>query len=104
MPHPTGRTARCRRAPTDLLTALAILTPPLAVTSAVALLVLGHVLQLADVRGALPGSLVTAGWILALVAGLSALLAFAALLNTAIRAPAPPTTRPPGGQDPSCPD
>lgn len=99
MPHPTGPTVRNRHARSDLLAALAILTPPLAVASAAALLVLGHALQLAGVRGTLPGSLVTAGWILALVAGLSALLAFGVLLTKAVRDPARRTA--PSGQDPS---
>ncbi|MEU8990829.1 hypothetical protein AB0C98_31210 [Streptomyces sp. NPDC048558] len=77
-------TAR-RPAATRLLAALAVLTPPVAASSAAVLLVLGHLLQLADVRGTLPGSLITAGWILALVAALSTLIALAALLSTAIR-------------------
>ncbi|MGP4049936.1 hypothetical protein [Streptomyces sp. 2A115] len=63
---------------------LAVLTPSVATSSAAAL-VLGYLLQLTNVRGALPGSLIAAGWILAPVAALSALIALAALLGTAIR-------------------
>ncbi|MFF8196161.1 hypothetical protein ACF05L_36025 [Streptomyces bobili] len=76
-----------RRRPTGagLVAALAVLTPPLAASSAAVLLVLGYLLQLTDVWGTLPGSLIAAGWILALVAALSALIALAALLGTAIR-------------------
>ncbi|GAP45424.1 hypothetical protein [Streptomyces azureus] len=69
----------------SLLPALAVLTPLIAATSAAVLLVLGYVLQLTDTEGTLPGSLVTAGWVLTLIAGTSALLAFAATLRTAIR-------------------
>jgi hypothetical protein len=68
-----------------LLPALAVLTPPLAASSSAVLLVLGYALQLADAQGTLPGSLVTAGWVLALVAAASALMALAALVHTAIR-------------------
>ncbi|WP_405608254.1 hypothetical protein [Streptomyces sp. NBC_00076] len=67
------------------LPAPAVLTPLMAATSAVTLLVLGHLLQLADVHGTLPGSLTTAGWILALVAALSTLVTLAALMGTAVR-------------------
>lgn len=74
-----------RPAADSLLPALAVLTPLIAATSAAVLLVLGHLLQLADTESALPGSLITAGWILALIAGAGALLAFAALLRTATR-------------------
>ncbi|MER7404795.1 hypothetical protein ABT373_20430 [Streptomyces sp. NPDC000070] len=74
-PHPAGG---------SLLPALAVLTPLIAATSAAVLLVLGYVLQLTDTEGTLPGSLVTAGWVLTLIAGTSALLAFAAMLRTAI--------------------
>lgn len=56
----------------------------MAASSAAVLLVLGYLLQLTDVRGTLPGSLITAGWILTLVAALSTLVALAALLCTAI--------------------
>jgi hypothetical protein len=73
------------RRPAGLVAALAVLTPPVAASSAAVLLVLGYLLQLTDVRGTLPGSLITAGWILTLVATLSALIALAALLGTAIR-------------------
>ncbi|CAL9361579.1 hypothetical protein [Streptomyces sp. enrichment culture] len=68
-----------------LLPALTVLTPLVAAASAAVLLVLGYLLQLTDAEGALSGSLVTAGWVLTLIAGISALLAFAALLRTAIR-------------------
>ncbi|WP_063759484.1 hypothetical protein [Streptomyces sp. NRRL S-37] len=69
----------------SLLPALAVLTPLVATASAAVLLVLGYLLRLADTGSALPGSLITAGWILTLIAGTSALLAFAALLRTAVR-------------------
>ncbi|WP_282701056.1 hypothetical protein [Streptomyces sp. CC219B] len=69
----------------NVLPAVAVLTPLVAGSSATVLLVLGYVLQLADVQGTLPGSLITAGWILTLVAAASALTAFGALLTTAIR-------------------
>lgn len=74
-----------RPAAGSLLPALAVLTPLVAASSAAVLLVLGHLLRLSDAESALPGSLVTAGWVLTLIAGTSALLAFAALLRTAIR-------------------
>ncbi|CAM5734443.1 Transmembrane protein OS=Streptomyces alboniger OX=132473 GN=CP975_17425 PE=4 SV=1 [Streptomyces alboniger] len=63
----------------------AVLTPLMASTSAVALLVLGHLLQLADVHGTLPGSLTTAGWVLALLAAVSTLVALAAVMGTVVR-------------------
>ncbi|WP_151483333.1 hypothetical protein [Streptomyces albicerus] len=65
--------------------ALAVLTLPVAASSAAVLLVLGYLLQLTGVRGTLPGSLIAVGWILALVAALSALIALATLPGTAIR-------------------
>lgn len=68
-----------------ILSALMVLTPPVAATSAAALLVLGYLLQLADMQGTLPGSLVTAGWVLGLLAAAGALIAFAALLHTEMR-------------------
>jgi hypothetical protein len=74
-----------RPAGADRVAALAVLTPPVAASSAAALLVLGHLLQLTGVRGALPGSVTAAGWILALVAAVSALIALVALFGTAIR-------------------
>lgn len=74
-----------RPAGAGLVTALAVLTPPVAASSAAVLLLLGYLLQLTGLRGTLPGSLLTAGWILTLVAALSALIALAALLGTAIR-------------------
>jgi hypothetical protein len=67
------------------LAALAVLTPLIAATSAAVLLVLGYLLQLSDTESALPGSLITAGWILTLIAGTGALLACAALLRAAVR-------------------
>ncbi|MFF3847732.1 hypothetical protein [Streptomyces sp. NPDC002328] len=69
--------------PGSLLPALAVLTPLVSASSAAVLLVLGYVLQLAAVRGTLPGSLVTAGWILGLVAALSALVALVAVVGAA---------------------
>lgn len=79
------RGARRPAADGTLLPALLVLTPPVSATSAAVLLVLGYLLQLADVQGTLPGSLVTAGWVLALVAAVGTLVALAALLDTAIR-------------------
>jgi hypothetical protein len=75
------------RHPTDgsVLPAVAVLTSLVAGSSAAALLVLGYLLQLADVQRALPGSLVTAGWVLGLIAAVSALTALSGLLITAIR-------------------
>ncbi|MER5215309.1 hypothetical protein ABT063_33370 [Streptomyces sp. NPDC002838] len=74
-----------RRPAAGLVTALAVLTPPVAASSAAVLLLLGYLLQLTDVRGTLPGSLIAAGWILTLIAALSALIALTTLLGTAIR-------------------
>jgi hypothetical protein len=85
----TGRTAR-RTADAGLLPLLAVLTPSLAASSAAAVLVLGGLLRLLGVRGALPGSLLAAGWTLALFAATSALLALAALFRTALRGPGDP--------------
>ncbi|MFF1273042.1 hypothetical protein ACFVZC_06480 [Streptomyces marokkonensis] len=68
-----------------LLPALTVLTPLVATASAAVLLALGHLLQLTDTEGALPGSLVSAGWVLTLIAGAGALLAFTTLLRTAMR-------------------
>ncbi|MER6015193.1 hypothetical protein [Streptomyces bluensis] len=68
-----------------LLPALAVLTPLVAASSAAVLLLLGHVFRLAHVSGTLPGALVTAGWVLALVAAVSALVALAALVCTGLR-------------------
>ncbi|MFE9029044.1 hypothetical protein ACFYOA_22765 [Streptomyces iakyrus] len=68
----------------SLLPALAVLTPLIAATSAAALLVLGYLLQLTGTEDTLPGSLINAGWVLTLIAGASALLAFVAMLRTAI--------------------
>ncbi|MEU4463832.1 hypothetical protein AB0G20_08970 [Streptomyces sp. NPDC024017] len=68
-----------------LLPALAVLTPLVAGTSAAALLLTGALLHLADTLGPLPGSLVAAGWTLALVAAVTSLVTLAALLRTALR-------------------
>ncbi|MGW6906726.1 hypothetical protein [Streptomyces sp. NPDC054940] len=68
-----------------LLSALSVLTPLVAATSAAILLLLGYVLQLAEISGSLPASLVTAGWVLALIAAVSTLLALTALLRTALQ-------------------
>nr|WP_240982343.1 hypothetical protein [Streptomyces sp. S3(2020)] len=64
------------------LPTLAVLTPLVAGPSAAVLLLLGYVLQLADVQGTLPGALVTAGWVLGTVAGLSAFVGLLALLGS----------------------
>ena len=73
-------------APGALLPALAALTPPIAGTAAAVLLVLGYSLRLADAQGAMGGSLVTAGWVFALIAVASTLAGLTALLCTALRA------------------
>jgi hypothetical protein len=75
-----------------LLPALAVLTPVVAAVSATAVLLLGYALQLAGTTGDLPTSLVTAGWVLTLVAALSSLVALAALLRTAVRERSGPPT------------
>ncbi|WEH19846.1 hypothetical protein [Streptomyces sp. VNUA24] len=85
----SGRTAR-RTADAGLLPLLAVLTPSLAASSAAAVLVLGGLLRLLGVRGTLPGSLLAAGWTLALFAATSALLALAALFRAALRGPGDP--------------
>lgn len=71
-------------AESESLPALAVLTPLVAGPSAAVLLLLGYVLQLADAQGTLPGSLVTAGWVLGTIAGLSALVGLVALLGSAV--------------------
>jgi hypothetical protein len=82
-----ARTAARRPLATgSLLPALAVLTPLVAATSAGALLLLGSLLQVADAPGPLPGSLVTAGWTLALMAAVTGLLGLAALLRSALGA------------------
>ncbi|MFD3373031.1 MULTISPECIES: hypothetical protein [unclassified Streptomyces] len=68
-----------------LLPALAVLTPPIAATAAAVLLVLGYSLRLAGVQGPMGGSLVTAGWVFALIAAASTLAGLTALLCTASR-------------------
>ncbi|GAB7103348.1 hypothetical protein JCM4814A_16620 [Streptomyces phaeofaciens JCM 4814] len=87
-----GRRAAAPRPATGhhtLLPALAVLTPVVAATSATFLLLFGYTLRLADPTAALPGSLVTAGWVLAAVAAVSTL---AALLRTAVRERGGPPT------------
>jgi hypothetical protein len=71
--------------PRALLPALAALTPPIAATAAAVLLVLGYSLRLADAQGPTGGSLVTAGWVFALIAAASTLAGLTALLCTALR-------------------
>ncbi|GAB2926019.1 hypothetical protein [Streptomyces heilongjiangensis] len=78
-------TEQHRPADAGLLPAVAVLTPPVAASSSAILLVLGYTLQLMDVEGTLPDSLVTAGWTLALVASISAYVAMAGLVTTAVR-------------------
>ncbi|WP_063794232.1 hypothetical protein [Streptomyces graminilatus] len=75
-----------------VLSALAVLTPVVSAVSATALLLLGCTLRLARTAGDLPASLVTAGWVLALVAALSTLVALVALLGTARRQRGGPPT------------
>ncbi len=67
-----------------------MLTPLVAAVSAGALLLLGGLLQVAGAPGPLPGSLVAAGWTLALVAAVTGLVALAAVLRTALGRPAVP--------------
>ncbi|MGW0867942.1 hypothetical protein [Streptomyces sp. NPDC002611] len=83
--------ARGTRDTGSLLPALAVLTPLVAATSAGVLLLLGGLLQVAAAPGPLPGSLLAAGWTLALVAALTGLLALAALLRTALGRRGAPT-------------
>jgi hypothetical protein len=68
----------------SLLPALAVLTPLVAATSAGSLLLLGSLLQVVGAPGPLPGSLVAAGWTLALAAAVTGLLGLAALLRSAL--------------------
>lgn len=75
----------------SLLPALAVLTPLVAATSAGALLLLGLLLTIGGAPGPLPGSLLSAGWTLALVAAVSGLIALAALLRSAMGRRAVPT-------------
>ncbi|MEH0631874.1 hypothetical protein QBA35_00470 [Streptomyces bottropensis] len=83
---------RCKQRSADArsLPLPAVLTPSLAACSAAVVLVLGCLLRLIGVRGTLPGSLLAAGWTLALFAVTSALVALAALLRTALRGPGGP--------------
>ncbi|MFI6438414.1 hypothetical protein [Streptomyces sp. NPDC050759] len=74
-----------RPADNSLLPALALLTPAVAGTSGAVLLMLGYVLRLTDAQRSLADSLITAGWILALIAARGTLIAFAALLTHAVR-------------------
>ncbi|MFJ8113164.1 hypothetical protein [Streptomyces sp. NPDC096132] len=80
-----GRGPRHSSADGTLLPAITVLTPLVAATSATVVLVLGYTLHLVFPAGTLPGSLVTAGWVLAVVAAVSALVALAVLLRTALR-------------------
>ncbi|WP_320774514.1 hypothetical protein [Streptomyces sp. CRN 30] len=76
---------RYRASEGTLVPALLVLTPLVAAVSAAVLLLLGYALKLTDTPDALPGSLVTAGWVLALVAAVSALAGLVALVGTAVR-------------------
>ncbi|MFF7768683.1 hypothetical protein ACFZC7_19485 [Streptomyces massasporeus] len=69
----------------SLLPALAVLTPLVAGTSAAALLLIGGLLHVADPLGPLTGSLIAAGWTLALVAAVTGLVTLAAVPHTALR-------------------
>ncbi|MEG8274893.1 hypothetical protein [Streptomyces sp. AHA2] len=88
------RAARHRPRPSSgtgsLLPALAVLTPLVSTVSALALLALGGTLHAVGVPGPLPGSLLTSGWTLALVAAVTGLVAAAALLRTALDRRVPP--------------
>ncbi|WP_327347590.1 hypothetical protein [Streptomyces europaeiscabiei] len=81
-----GRVWR-RTADAESLSLVAVLTPSLVTCPAAVVLALGHLLQLAGARGTLPGSLVAAGWTLAVFAAASALPACAALCRTALSGP-----------------
>nr|WP_247223600.1 hypothetical protein [Streptomyces sp. LBUM 1486] len=83
-----GQGARRGGPPTPGCCAAGGAHPSLAACSAAVVLVLGGLLRLLGVRGTLPGSLLAAGWTLALFAATSALLALAALFRTALRGPA----------------
>ncbi|EGX58120.1 hypothetical protein SZN_19390 [Streptomyces zinciresistens K42] len=63
------------------LPALAVLTPSIAGASAAALLLLGQVLRLTVPDGPTAASLITAGWVLGLIAALSAPAALVAALR-----------------------
>lgn len=67
------------------LAALAVLTPMISAASATVLLLIGYILQLADSEAELPAALITAGWVLAAICGISTVLALAALFRTAVR-------------------
>lgn len=56
----------------------------MAATSAAVLLLVGYALQIASASGSFPASLVTAGWVLALIAAVSTLLALTTLLRTTL--------------------
>ncbi|MFF6914788.1 hypothetical protein [Streptomyces sp. NPDC012466] len=77
--------ARSLLGPGSLLPALAVLTPLVSGTSAAALLLIGGLLHVAGAPGPSPGSLVAAGWTLALVAAVTGLVTLAAVLHTALR-------------------
>ncbi|WP_206320224.1 hypothetical protein [Streptomyces zingiberis] len=79
--HPRRHTA----AEGSWLAALTVLTPLIAAMAATVLLLLGYGLGLTGPQDPLPGTLVTAGWTLALVAAAATLLALGALVVTAVR-------------------
>jgi hypothetical protein len=83
MAEPSGRPEARASLMRDVLHALAVLTPLPSALWAGALLVLGHALRPAGAPGTLPGSMVTAGWALVLIAAAVALVVLAAPLFTA---------------------
>ncbi|WP_328840736.1 hypothetical protein [Streptomyces europaeiscabiei] len=86
----TGGRVWRRTADAESPSLVAVLTSSLAACPTAVALALGHLLQLAGARGTLPGSLVAAGWTLAVFAAASTLPAFAALCRTALRGPGDP--------------
>ncbi|WP_413755347.1 hypothetical protein [Streptomyces sp. MMBL 11-3] len=95
VPHaPAGKPVPRRPGAAGPAAALLVLTPAVAASSAVLLLVLGYLLRGAGLTGTLSGSLMSAGWVLALVAVLGAAVALGVRRRTAA-APRPPAL-PPG--------
>ncbi|MFC9651530.1 hypothetical protein [Streptomyces sp. NPDC056937] len=68
-----------------LLAALAVLAPVLSVMAATIFLLIGYALRLADSQQPLADALVGTGWLTAALAALTALIAAAALVVTAVR-------------------
>ncbi|MFI6344898.1 hypothetical protein [Streptomyces sp. NPDC050560] len=68
-----------------LVAVVAVLTPVLAGAAALIFLLVGYVLELLDPAPAFASTMVTVGWVFAVVAAVAILLAGAALLVTALR-------------------